>query len=131
MIHNKSNDPNAMLTPWGKADSQRVVYEAHGSRVWRVSTPGHGGMMMSRRLARRMLSRKAYSIGCEWGDWLTFEEDCEWAAFVYEYPNVYAEFQRREMWPEFVGEHPEYASPSYWQAEAKWVLERWWPEYFG
>src|SRR5207344_1057649 len=56
-----------MRTPWGDADSARVIVEGVGS----VSTPSHGGIKLSAAMNAQVpeYMRKA-------GGW--YEEDCDW-----------------------------------------------------
>jgi hypothetical protein len=91
----KYNYQKAMPTPCGKADYKQEVYNAGGSRVWEVGTPSHGGLMMSKRLTKLMLTAQGYKIGMEWGNRLWLEEDCGWAVFAYESPNVYCEYVKK------------------------------------
>lgn len=79
-----------MNTPWGKAD--HVESPVRG--VHFVSTPSHGGIMVSKELAERVLSDKARSLnvyGGIYNGYYCFEEDCEWALVLYEHPEWEAE----------------------------------------
>lgn len=76
---------NRMGTPWGTAD--RVTELADG--VYSVSTPSHGGIMVRLDVAERDLSEQARGCsiyGGRFGDFLCYEEDCEWAFPMYEHP---------------------------------------------
>ena len=77
---------HAMPTPWGKADGKHKI----AAGVWDVSTPGHGGIMVGKKVARRLLSPAAIKRGMDWGSWYCYEEDCNWALFAYEQPGLYA-----------------------------------------
>lgn len=72
-----------MMTPWGQADYTRKAREG----VYSVGTPGHGGVLVGRGVARQHLSAQAQAIGQPFGSWLAFEEDCDWAAVGYEQPD--------------------------------------------
>jgi hypothetical protein len=98
-----------MLTPWG--ESQYTKQLAPG--VYLVSTAGHGGILIGRSQAKKLLSRKAIVIGMLWGNFLAYEEDCDIAAVWYE--------------------HPEFASSddkSKIKRMAQESLQRWHPAYF-
>lgn len=75
-----------MNTPWGKA--QEVVKLDKG--VSWVSTAGHGGFMVGVGAAKRLLSPEAQAEGEQWGSYLSFEEDCDYAIVLWEHPE-YAE----------------------------------------
>ena len=77
----------AMPTPWGKADSKHEICKG----VYDVGTPGHGGIMVGRAQARNLLSPEAIAEGMTWGQWICYEEDCDWAIFAYEQPKLYTE----------------------------------------
>jgi len=67
-------------SPWGKIQTTKVY--ARGLRD--VSTASHGGFMVSRGLAERILSKAAQKRGMEWHGYLCYEEDCDWAIVVME-----------------------------------------------
>ena len=73
-----------MNTPWGQSDYQRTIQRG---LHW-VSTPSHGGFMVSRGLAENLLTRAAISEGEHFGDYLAFEEDCDAAIVLYELPQT-------------------------------------------
>ena len=79
----KSVVTEGMRTPWGKADRAWVVASGIG---W-TTTPGHGGVKLSRAVNARMPDYMRLK-----GGW--YEEDCEWA-MVYvalaDYLKVWAE----------------------------------------
>jgi hypothetical protein len=61
-------------SPWGKIQSCKKVIAG----VYSVSSAGHGGVMVHRSLVAR-LSDYAQSHGIASGEYLGFEEDCNWA----------------------------------------------------
>src|SRR3990167_9593995 len=85
-MYPRFNYKNALPTPWGKADSVYKICD----RVLEVNTPGHGGILVGKAAARRLLSPKAQAVGFEWAQYIAFEEDCNWAGVVYEEPEIYA-----------------------------------------
>lgn len=71
-------------TPWGVAD---VAYQiAEG--VWEVSTSSHGGVMVHDRVSA-FLSDPALRIGEMFGEYITFEEDCAYAAVYADAPALW------------------------------------------
>ena len=74
-----------MPTPWGQADSQIKV----ASGVYEVCTPGHGGIMVGKAIARTHLSPAALRIGEPFGAYLAYEEDCAYAAVYADRPDWY------------------------------------------
>ena len=72
-------------SPWGKIETARQ--EAPG--IWSVSTPSHGGFIISdERLAAmpEVLRAAAGHAGAH-----CFEEDCEWALVVCSFPEEFDE----------------------------------------
>lgn len=70
-----------MNTPWGKSDYKETYTRGFH---W-VSTPGHGGLALSKALARKVLSSKAIALAdIEQGGYIFFEEDCAYAVPLYE-----------------------------------------------
>lgn len=69
-----------MFTPWGL--SQQVEKFTRGFS--QVFTASHGGYMIAKGFAEKHLSKKAISMGMEYGNYLAFEEDCLWAIPAYE-----------------------------------------------
>ena len=116
---------HAMPTPWGKADYKYSLLPG----VFEVGTPGHGGIMVGKAQARKILSDKAIKLGTEWNQYITFEEDCQWALFVYEQPELYAKFWKEKN-PIMTSEKPEAYTPEAWKESARQTILRWEPEYF-
>jgi len=72
-----------MNTPWGA--SQQVLKLERG--VSWVSTAGHGGFMVSRGAAEKLLTEQARAHATErYGDYFAFEEDCDYAIVLFEHP---------------------------------------------
>ena len=78
-----------MNTPWGKTDSVTKIQKG----VSWVSTPGHGGFMITRKAAETFLSPEAISRAEAYGqNYLAFEEDCLASLVLWEHSNdVWAE----------------------------------------
>lgn len=115
----------ALPTPWGKADTVHKLMKG----VIEVGTPTHGGILVGRAVARKLLSPQAQCIGFSWGQYLAFEEDCACYAFIYENAAIYAEHFTKNN-PRTVTEHPETTTATYWRKEAKERLQRYYSEYF-
>jgi hypothetical protein len=73
-----------MNTPWGV--SQQVETIARGIH-W-VSTAGHGGLMVSAGVAKKILSEQAVKVAHpgKAGGYVCFEEDCSYAVAFFEHP---------------------------------------------
>lgn len=80
--------PSRVVTtsPWG--DEINTVEEM-APGVYRVDTPSHGGIMISREVGDKILSEEAKRVGAGFGysperpwsrDWYVFEEDDDWVA---------------------------------------------------
>ncbi len=57
---------------WGKVDYSKK----HCRGVIEVSTPRHGGIMVSKGFAKKNLSIAAQKRGVDWNGYLCYEEDC-------------------------------------------------------
>jgi hypothetical protein len=102
-----------MYTPWGESDSQEKVH----SGVYVVSTPGHGGIMVQPYVfALGLLSEQCRAIGEQWYGSLAYEEDCNWAAVVYERPEWFTTVYQKDV--------------AQLRDQAKAALMKWHPEYF-
>jgi len=110
---NRFNYKLAMPTPWGKADHKRRLMAG----VYDIGTPSHGGIMIGKAVARKILSPGAIACGMEWNQWLCFEEDCNASAVMYEKPEL------------FLAERPSLTAEQLRESCRK-SLERWNPEYF-
>ncbi len=69
-------------TPWGMSDN--IVNIRRGVRSY--STPGHGGIGVSRGVAEKMLSDAARFAGEYANGYFWYEEDCKYAIPFYEHP---------------------------------------------
>jgi hypothetical protein len=98
-----------MPTPWGEA--QTIEECAPG--VYSVTTAAHGGILIGKRRAKKLLSERAIKIGIPWRRYLAYEEDCDVAAVFYEHPEYGTWTDAKEM-----------------KEEAEQNLRRWYPEYF-
>ena len=63
----------ARHSPWGSV--QNVTTLMRGVSI--VGTAGHGGMMIGKGAAARMLSHEAIAVGLNFGPYICYEEDCE------------------------------------------------------
>lgn len=68
------------VTPWGRADFQYIFAPGF---AW-VNTPGHGGFLIGRRVAKKLLSQAAIDAGVSFGPFLAYEEDCDAAVIILE-----------------------------------------------
>lgn len=86
-----------MRTPWGNSDYEKRIERGI---TW-VSTPSHGGFMVARGVAAKLLSQAAVAVGQVCGDYLAFEEDCDAAIILYELPQTREGFSHvsdAELW---------------------------------
>jgi len=67
-------------TPWGTADGGYQIAKG----IYWVYTPSHGGIMISKGLARKILSPEALKLGIPYGGYLSYEEDCDYSVVLYE-----------------------------------------------
>lgn len=72
-------------TPWGMGRTSETFAEGFTS----VSTPGHGGFMVSKQFATQHLSPECIAYGTKHGDYICFEEDCDWAMPAWELPQFW------------------------------------------
>lgn len=75
-------DPKAPKTPWGSAQG---VYNIEPGVRW-FTTAGHGGLMVSSSVARKMLTPAAVKLGDFWGGAYWYEEDVQYTIPFYEHP---------------------------------------------
>ena len=71
-----------MNTPWGKSDTAHTLVPGV---VW-VSTPSHGGLMVSKKAAEGGLSAAARAAGELYGSHYCYDEDCKYAIVFFECP---------------------------------------------
>lgn len=125
MLYPKFDYQKAMPTPWGKADSKYLITKG----VYEVTTPGHGGILVGKAVARKLLSPKAIACGFPWASYYAFEEDCDWSAFVYEQPEIYTKAWSEHN-PITSKENPEKYTAEAVKADAMESLKRWHEDYF-
>ena len=124
-------DPNKMElepadSPWGEIQTCHTLCPG----AYSVSTAGHGGVMVSRELADKVLCKEAKTCGFMERGYLCFEEDC--AA-----PVALRELMDRGLYQAPVNEYfapGEYEAvindslqtfhPEYWQAREKMRAEK-------
>lgn len=75
-----------MHTPWGESDHCEVVAQGFCS----VSTPSHGGMVITEAFARHYKISQAALDAAEhrYGKYF-FEEDCAWCVLMWELPQFW------------------------------------------
>lgn len=69
-----------MNTPWGKSDSKQTVKRGLSF----VTTPSHGGFMVSKTYAEKHFSKAAITRGKAYGSYLAYEEDCDYLIVIWE-----------------------------------------------
>jgi hypothetical protein len=76
-------------TPWGRAALVRAIGTIGRDTIYCVSTPGHGGYFVPRRLLsaipQALRDRAAAWSGSE--QW--YEEDCEWSSVALAFPQFF------------------------------------------
>jgi hypothetical protein len=77
-------DMMATMTPWGKSQCSKKYMRG----VNEYGTAGHGGICVSKGVAKKYLSKYAIDVAIKYGNGYWFEEDCEWAIVAYEVPGV-------------------------------------------
>lgn len=77
--------PFLLSSPWGLVDEVRE----HAPGVYFVTTPSHGGFLVTADAWRRM-PQGLRAIGSPWGGMYAFEEDCCYAAVVLAFPDAFA-----------------------------------------
>lgn len=105
-----------MRTRWGASQHRHKITQG----VYEVDTAGHGGIMVRKEVAQQLLSKEALNVSDTWEGWICFEEDCDWALFVYEQPVLYAACRAKQGRKETAEE---------WKQLARKTLEHWYPKY--
>lgn len=77
--------PRPMSSPWGGVQHAKE----YGPGIWSVSTPSHGGFLLSPERNAKVDERWRSA-----GGW--YEEDCEWAVVCCTYPEAFSEVWRRQ-----------------------------------
>jgi hypothetical protein len=76
--------PRPTHTPWGNADEAEQI--APG--IWRVSTPSHGGFILS---AERRAAMPAYLRAIPtFAGGPNYEEDCDWSIVAMSFPEEFS-----------------------------------------
>lgn len=101
-------------SPWGKVDHSVKVCRG----VTSVSTPSHGGFLISIGVAEKKLSPAARKYGMKWGGYLAFEEDIDANIIFLEIP----ESRSVLLNPELCTEESLIKNLSAWSAD--YLLER-------
>lgn len=110
-----------MDSPWGEIQSCKTLCPG----AYSVSTAGHGGVMVRRKLAEKMFRKEAQECGFLEGDYFCYEEDCDG-------PVALRELMDRKLYKAPVNQHfgpGEYEKvidsslqshhPEYWQTREK------------
>ena len=135
-----------MNTPWGKSDQ---VTKIENGVSW-VSTPSHGGLMISAGASQKYLTPKALAFGERYGAYIAFEEDCAYAVAFFQNPQWkrFLDKQSLAEWECSVLEPDSYMGKAKAEALARLipdvaktdgdirddmrqVIEYWFPEFFG
>lgn len=74
-----------MYSPWGEVQQSTSICRG---LLW-VSTPGHGGLMVAKGFAGKHLSSAAQKRGIEYGNYICFEEDCDWEIVAFELKSLH------------------------------------------
>jgi len=143
-----------MNTPWGQSQTKETIVPG----VHWVTTASHGGLMVAKATAERLLTVAAIETAFpgRFGDYVCFEEDCAYSVAFFEHPDWKRTPDERALreW-EAMPSEPANSNPAYrthmMQArvtaiesltfevakqdarireEMRAVAERWVPEYF-
>lgn len=112
-----------MNTPWGKSHK---VTKIETGLYW-VTTAGHGGYMISKRKAEKLLPSIMLNngfLGAKFGGYYCFEEDCAYA--VVEYLLYRADTQCPNIIAFIEGIEPKYTMETYRQKLA-FILNVYYP----
>ncbi len=95
-----------MNTPWGRAQVVRKLAEG----VFVVSTPGHGGAVIEKSIAREKLTKACTSRAMDEYGLYWFEEDCQILLVINERPEWFkgAEGQEKTIKRGLEAYYPEY-----------------------
>ena len=99
-------------TPWGKALTKLELTEG----VFWVETGEHGGLLIEKAQARKLLSDPALKIGQHWENYLVYEQTYDMMVVFYEHPELYP-WVEEELTEKLAADnlrlgHPEYFSYS-------------------
>lgn len=106
-------------SPWGQVDYETNVADG----IVSVSTPSHGGYLLSKERAKAVYQRfPAFKTFC--GDPLAFEEDQDWAAVALTFPEFFSE-DAVEIAMRTARQSMSFASPdSRWRCVVEWLDRR-------
>ncbi len=84
-----------MNTPWGKADH---VTKIQFGVSW-VSTPSHGGLMVSAGQAEKLFTPKAIALAHpgKFSGYVCFEEDCSYAIAFFQMPQFKRHLDKQSL----------------------------------
>lgn len=110
-------------SPWGKVQSCEEMLPG----IYKVSTAGHGGIMVRSDMAST-LSPAARKCGFREGGYLNFEEDCQAAVVMRELIDkklwsIPSRVTDKGKWEESLNRSIQEHNPEYWQAREK-VIEK-------
>ena len=91
-------------SPWGTVQSE----EKYGRGLTFVSTPSHGGFMISKGVAERRLSDAAMSLGWVYGSYLCYEEDCAACIVMFELPETQGSANQQDIFNCLSSYYPNY-----------------------
>ena len=74
-------DQKAPNSPWGRVQSRNTAIRG----VHLVTTASHGGILISKGLASKILTPAALKFGFEYFGYLAFEEDCSMTIPLFEH----------------------------------------------
>ena len=113
-------------SPWGSIDGMRWI--ANG--IYSVSTPSHGGIMVHKSVADKVLSKEAREVGFESEPFICFEEDCDAPVAIRELLDkglmkapVNDHFKEGE-YSECINDSIKRWNPDYWNAYEKRTNEK-------
>lgn len=106
-------------TPWGEA--QNITKLATGI-TW-VSTAGHGGLMIAKGVAKKILTASAIKASADsFGGYYTFEEDVAWAVPVFDSDYLLDLFIKKM--------NPRHETPDGLRKELEQTIKSYFPKYF-
>lgn len=102
-----------MQTPWGPSQHQQKITDG----MYWVSTSGHGGLLIECRIAGKLLSPWAFSYGGRYGQWLAYEEDCDYQVAFFELPQYWPKLYQHRPNPQADRSADLLHSLSFWRAD--------------
>ena len=115
-LFSAQKDQTPSDSPWGEIQECKTLCPG----AYSVSTEGHGGIMVSRKLAEKVFRKEAQSCGFTEGAYLCFEEDCD------------AQVALRELMDKKLFQAPvnEHFSPGQYEAVINERVRTFHPEYW-